>query len=164
MPETKAANIKLLVLDVDGVMTDGKIVINHLGEETKFFDCKDGHGISMLIKAGIDVAIISGRKSRAVEFRAETLGIKDVHLGIKDKEPVILMLMSEKGLKREDVCCMGDDLPDIPMFQHAGFSVAVSDAVREVIRSADMITKKKGGNGAVREVCDLILKSKGKWP
>ncbi|MBN2061433.1 MAG: HAD hydrolase family protein [Deltaproteobacteria bacterium] len=161
--EAKAARIKLLVLDVDGVMTDGRIVINHLGEEIKSFDSKDGHGISMLIKAGIDVAIISGRKSRAVEVRAEALGIKDIHLGVIDKEPVMLWLISEKGLKQEEICCMGDDLPDIPMFHHAGISVAVSDAVTEVCQSADMITKNRGGKGAVREVCEMILKAQGKW-
>ena len=162
--EKKAADIRILVLDVDGVLTDGKIVVNHLGEEIKSFDSKDGHGICLLLKAGIDVAIISGRKSKAVEIRAEALGIKDIHLGINDKGPIILKLISEKRLEEKEVCCMGDDLPDIPMFQHAGISVAVSDAVREVIQSADMITKKRGGNGAVREVCEMILRAKGKWP
>jgi len=162
--EDKAAEIKLLILDVDGVMTDGCVIINDLGQEIKHFSVKDGLGIRLLINAGIEVAIISGRKSKTVEYRAKELGIREVYLGIKDKESLYVKLVNQKGLKRNQVCCVGDDLPDIPMFNQTGLSIAVADAVTEVRDAADFITNNVGGNGAVREVCELILKAQGSWP
>ena len=161
--EKKAANIELLILDVDGVMTNGQILINDLGEEIKSFNVKDGQGLRLLLKAGIDVAIISGRLSRAVEHRAKDLGIKEVHLGVKDKETHCKKLMKRKKLKKDQVCCIGDDLPDLPMFNQAGFKIAVADAVEEVREAANLVTKNKGGNGAVREVCEWILKARNRW-
>ena len=162
--EEKATMIKLLILDVDGVMTDGRIVINKLGEETKYFNVKDGHGLRLLIKADIDVVIISGRKSKASEYRAKDLGIKEIYQGIEDKGALCANLIKQKRLKRDQVCCMGDDLPDIAMFNEAGFSVAVADATMEVRDAAIFTTKNRGGNGAVREVCELILKAQDAWP
>jgi len=156
--------IKLLILDVDGVMTDGSIIINDNGEEIKRFDVKDGFGLKMLMRANIDVVIISGRKAKAVEYRAMNLGIREIYQGVKDKEDLCKKLMQQKKLKKDDVCCMGDDLPDLPMFNQVGISIAVADAVAEVRSSADFITKNKGGKGAVREVCELILKAQKKWP
>lgn len=159
----KAAEIKLFILDVDGVLTDGRIVINDLGQEIKTFDAKDGYGLVRLIEAGIDVIIISGRKSKAVEYRAENLGIHEVYQGVNDKKALYHDLLKQKDILKNQACCIGDDIPDIPMLEDAGLSVAVADAVKEVREMADYVTKKKGGNGAVREVCELILKSMSLW-
>lgn len=160
----KAARIKLLVLDVDGVMTDGRIIITDSGREMKFFNVKDGYGISMLIKTGIDVAVITGRRSENVTHRAFDLGIKHVYQGIKNKKAVCEKLMKEKGLSKEDVCCIGDDLPDLPMFECAALPIAVADAAEEARNAALYVTKNSGGHGAVREICELILKAKNAWP
>lgn len=164
MLEEKAKRIELLVLDVDGVMTDGRIVMNDLGQELKFFNVKDGHGIRLLLYAGIDVAIITGRESETVRLRAADLGIMRVYQGVKEKEAICKKIMAEKGLERDQVCCMGDDLPDIPMLRCAGLPVAVADATIETRETAIYITKAPGGYGAVREVCEIILKAKGAWP
>ncbi len=164
MIEDKAAKIKLLILDVDGVMTDGGITINEQGEERKTFDVKDGQGLHILINVGIDVVIITGRKSKAVEYRARDLGIQEVYQGILDKGAFCSELIQQKGLEKETVCCVGDDLADIPMFHCVGFAVAVADAAPEVCDAAHFITMAKGGKGAVREVCELILKAQGAWP
>ncbi len=164
MIDKKAEKIQLLILDVDGVMTDGRIVMNDLGQEIKFFNVKDGYGIRQLLNAGIDVAIITGRESETVRRRAEDLKIPIVYQGIKDKEAVCKKIMEEKGLVKEQVCCMGDDLPDIPMLNCAGLPVAVSDAAFETREMAAYVTKTPGGYGAVREVCELILKAKDAWP
>ena len=164
MIDEKAKKIQLLVLDVDGVMTDGRIVMNDLGQEIKFFNVKDGHGIRLLLTAGIDVAIITGRESETVRRRALDLGITTVYQGIKDKESVCKKIMEEKGLEKEQVCCMGDDLPDIPMLRCAGLPVAVADATYETRESALFVTRAQGGYGAVREMCEIILKAKGAWP
>lgn len=164
MLNEKAKKIKMLVLDVDGVMTDGRIIMNDLGQEIKAFDVKDGHGIRLLLNAGIEVAIITGRESEAVRRRASDLGIPTVFQGIKDKESVCRRIMKEKGLEKDQVCCMGDDLPDIPMLNCSGFPVAVADATDETRDSAVYVTKAPGGYGAVREVCEIILKAKDAWP
>jgi 3-deoxy-D-manno-octulosonate 8-phosphate phosphatase (KDO 8-P phosphatase) len=164
MMEEKASRIRLLVLDVDGVMTDGRIILNERGEETKHFNAKDGHGLKMLVNAGIDVAIITGRKSGAVEARAKELGIRDVSQGVKDKSSHLASIIQGKALKKDQVCVVGDDLPDLPMFQQAGVAVAVADAAVEVREAANLITKSRGGGGAVREVCELIMKAQNLWP
>ena len=163
MLEDKAAKIKLLILDVDGVMTNGQIVINELGEEIKCFDVKDGQGLKLLMGAGVNVIIISGRKSKTVEYRSKDLGIKEVYQGINDKESLCAELLEQKGLKPDQVCCIGDDLPDVAMFNRIGLPIAVADAVAEVRNAACYVTKNRGGNGAVREVCEIILKSQGIW-
>ena len=163
MLEDIAFKIKMLILDVDGVMTDGKIIIDDHGEEIKHFDAKDGQGLKFLMDAGIEVGIISGRHSKAVAYRAKGLGIREVHLGIADKASLLKEIIQQNDLKREEICCMGDDLPDLAMFGQAGLSVAVADAVPEVLDAAVFITKKGGGRGAVREVCELILRARGQW-
>ena len=160
----KAAGVKLLILDVDGVLTDGRITMNERGEEVKSFDVKDGLGLKMLMSTGIEVVIITGRKSAVVEHRAKELGIDQVWQGIEDKESLCKRIIGEKGFRKKEVCCIGDDLPDLAMFMEAGLRVAVADGVKEVREKADFVTKKKGGYGAVREACELILKSKGAWP
>jgi len=160
----KAARIKLLILDVDGVLTDGRITINERGEEVKSFNVKDGLGLKMLMSTGIEAVIITGRKSMVVEHRAKELGIDEVWQGIKDKRALCKRIIREKGLEKKEICCIGDDLPDLAMFMEAGLRIAVADGVEEVREKADFVTKKKGGCGAVREACELILKSKGAWP
>ena len=160
----KLAAIRLLVLDVDGVLTDGRFFLTESGEEYKAFDSKDGHGLRMLMKGGVRVLIISGRNSKAVDHRAKDLGITGVHQGIKDKGTLLADHLAREGLKKEEVCCVGDDLPDLPLFSYAGVSVAVADAVPELREAATLTTKNRGGAGAVREMCELILKAKGLWP
>ena len=164
MTEQKADKIKLLLLDVDGVMTDGTILLNDLGEEVKAFDVKDGLGLKLLMSGGIEVALVSGRRSSAVECRARELGIKEIYQGVSDKRSLCRRLMREKGLRRQEVCSMGDDLPDLPMFLESGLSITVADAVKEIREASDIITKNKGGRGAVREACEWILRCQGKWP
>ncbi|MBW1801671.1 MAG: HAD hydrolase family protein [Deltaproteobacteria bacterium] len=155
--------IRLLILDVDGVLTDGRIIISEKGVETKEFNVKDGLGIKMLMKAGIEVSIVSSRLSKALEHRARELGIGDIHLGVEDKGLLCQKMIHKKGLTRNQVSCIGDDLPDLSMFKQVGFPVAVADAAEEVREAAKYITRNKGGNGAVREVCEMILKARGKW-
>lgn len=164
MREDWATRIRLLILDVDGVMTDGRIIINEHGEEIKCFHVRDGHGLKLLLGAGIDVVIISGRKSKTVEYRAKELGIREIYQGVKEKESLCRELLQRKKLTRDQVCCMGDDLTDLPMFNQAGIFIAVADAAAEVRDAAIYVTKNRGGNGAVREVCELILKAQHKWP
>jgi 3-deoxy-D-manno-octulosonate 8-phosphate phosphatase (KDO 8-P phosphatase) len=164
MIEEKAVKIRLFFLDVDGVMTDGRISLNEEGvEETKTFDVKDGLGLEMLISGGVEVVVVTGRRSRVVETRAKYLGVNEIYQGVVDKGAICRQLMNEKGLKRHEVCCMGDDLPDLPMFAEAGLRIAVADAVKEVREASDFVTRSKGGDGAVRETCELLLKCQGKW-
>jgi YrbI family 3-deoxy-D-manno-octulosonate 8-phosphate phosphatase len=164
MLKEKAAKIKLLILDVDGVMTDGRILLNDRGEEIKCFDVKDGQGLRLLMNAGLDVVLVTGRRSKAVEYRAKDLGIREVYQEIDDKGSLCDKLLESKRLDSEQVCCIGDDLPDIPLFNRVGLPVAVADAAVEVRDAACHITKMGGGQGAVREVCELILKAQGFWP
>ncbi len=154
----------MLILDVDGVLTDGRITINEKGEEVKSFNVKDGLGLKILMSTGIEVVIITGRKSMVVKHRAKELGIDEVWQGIKDKRMLCKKIIGEKGLKKEEVCCIGDDLPDLAMFMEAGLRIAVADGVEEICEEADFVTKKNGGYTAVREVCEWILNSKGVWP
>lgn len=162
--DSKAAQIKLIFLDVDGVLTDGRITINGGGEETKSFDVKDGHGLKMLMAGGVEVVLITGRTSAALSRRAEDLGIEEVHQGVEDKRALCKRLLAHKGLESMNACAVGDDIPDLDMFHEVGLCIAVADAAEEVREAADFITRLKGGFGAVREVCEWILKSQGKWP
>lgn len=156
-----AANIKMVVFDVDGVFTDGRIWINHLGEETKSFHVRDGHGVRMLIHYGVHVAVLSGRESKAVDVRMQELGITDVLQGHIDKRTAFTELIDKKKLPAEQVAFVGDDIIDVPAMQLAGLSFAVADAHQWVKSHANHITQELGGHGAVREVCELILDSKG---
>jgi 3-deoxy-D-manno-octulosonate 8-phosphate phosphatase (KDO 8-P phosphatase) len=159
----KMKTIRLLVLDVDGVMTDGKIIMNDMGREIKNFNVKDGHGIKILMKYGIDVILLTGRRSAVVEHRAKDIGIEEVHQGIFNKREKFEEILRNKSFNYENIAFMGDDIVDIPLLKRVGFSVAVADAVEEVKKCVDYITKKAGGDGAVREVCELILQAQGKW-
>lgn len=158
-----AKNIKLLILDVDGVMTDGSIILDNEDNEFKVFNVRDGHGIKMLVKAGVQVAIISGRQSKVVERRARELGISEVYQRCHMKTVAFDHIMEKYGLTGKEVAYMGDDIVDIPVFKRVGLSVAVSDAIDETKKFALMVTKDPGGRGAVREICDFLLRSKGLW-
>lgn len=159
----KAKNIKLLILDVDGVMTDGSIILDNNGNELKRFHVRDGHGIKMLQKVGIAVGIITGRRSKVVEVRAKELGIKEVHQKIFKKSAVYEKLLKKYKCKDENVAFMGDDIVDQELLKRAGLSAAPCDAEEAARKFADMVTKKGGGRGAVREFSDLILKATGLW-
>jgi 3-deoxy-D-manno-octulosonate 8-phosphate phosphatase (KDO 8-P phosphatase) len=158
-----AKKIKLLILDCDGVLTDGRILMTAEGDEMKTFDVRDGHGIVMLHRAGLRTAIISGRKSAVVQRRAKELGIAHVHEMAWVKLEPYQKILEEEGLSDTEVCYVGDDVVDIPLLRRAGFAVAVADAVAEVKAHSHYITKCKGGRGAVREVIELILNAQGKW-
>ena len=157
----RAKKIEFLLLDVDGILTDGRIFIDGYGNELKTFHIHDGHGIVLLKKSGIGVGIISGRSSRSVEYRAKELNITEVYQGITDKVSVYKQLAGKYNLSEDQVAFMGDDLIDIPLLRIVGFSATAADAVREVREVVDMISDKMGGGGAVREVTDFILKAKG---
>lgn len=159
----KMRRVKVLILDVDGVLTDGRIIINDDGQETKCFDVRDGHGLKLIRRAGIEVMFLTGRKSRVVEHRARELGVDQVHQGALDKLAVFQEILARGGLVPEQTAYMGDDIVDLPVLRRAGFSVTVCDAHAEVVRAADLVTKNPGGRGAVREVCELILKAQDKW-
>ncbi|MHC4116117.1 MAG: KdsC family phosphatase [Planctomycetota bacterium] len=155
--------IELLALDVDGVLTDGTLTINADGSETKSFNTLDGHGLRMWQRAGLKVALISGRESAPTQLRAEQLEIEHVFQNCHFKLPVMEELLKRIGLAPEKVAYIGDDLPDLPVMRHVGFSVAVANAVDEVKRHADYVTARPGGSGAVREVIEHILKGTEKW-
>jgi len=161
--DKKLENIKLLVLDVDGVLTDGSIVINADKTETKKFNSLDGHGIRMWQRAGLEVAIISGRFSVPTQLRADQIGIKHVFQDCHYKLPQLKELVENQGLTAEEIAYIGDDLPDLPAVRYAGFGVAVADAVAEVREHADYVTKASGGSGAVRELIEYILKRTDRW-
>lgn len=156
-----AAAIQMVVFDVDGVFTDGRIWINHLGEETKSFHVRDGHGVRMLIHYGVQVAVLSGRKSAAVNARMQELGVTDVLQGHIDKRSAFAELVNSKNIQAEHVAFVGDDIIDVQAMQLAGLSIAVADAHEWVQSYSDHITQECGGMGAVREVCELILDAKG---
>ncbi len=159
----KVRKVKLLILDVDGVMTDGRIIMDDAGLESKAFDVKDGQGLKMLMRSGVDVVLLTGRRSRVVDRRAADLGIAEVHQGILNKVEAFTEILKCRQMKPEETACVGDDVVDIPMLRRAGFSFAVADAVPEVRRIVDHVTRRRGGRGAVREVCEVILKARGRW-
>jgi 3-deoxy-D-manno-octulosonate 8-phosphate phosphatase (KDO 8-P phosphatase) len=153
---------RLLVLDVDGVLTDGRLYYGAGGEELKVFHVRDGHGIKQVARAGVAVAIISGRKSAAVKRRAKDLGIRHVYQGIDDKLAALRSLARKLGVDLAACVCVGDDTPDAPILNAAGVGIAVADAHADALAAADLVTRIKGGRGAVREVCDWIMAARGK--
>jgi 3-deoxy-D-manno-octulosonate 8-phosphate phosphatase (KDO 8-P phosphatase) len=159
----KLKRIKLLLLDVDGVLTDGSVIYHDTGAETKVFHNKDGLGIRMLMDAGIEVGIVTGRTSRALRHRCDNLGISLVFDQVRDKTGVLEVISKQKGVGAEHIAFVGDDLLDIPLMKKVGLSVAVADAHETVVEHADMVTDAQGGAGAVREVCEAILKAQGLW-
>lgn len=161
--KTKLANIDLLLLDVDGVLTDGSITYSDSGEQIKSFHSRDGLGLRLLMDSGIGVGIITGRKSKALEYRCENLGITLLFDGIKDKSKALDTISARTGIAAENIAFVGDDLIDLPVMKRVGLSFCVPEAPEEVKTHSDIITSQKGGRGAVREICDSILKARGLW-
>ncbi len=159
----RARKIKLLILDCDGVLTDGRIIMLPGSDETKAFDVKDGHGIVMAQRAGLRIAIISGRKSSAVRARAKELGVAHLYEMAWVKTEPYEKVLAEEGLADEEVCYVGDDVVDIPLMRRAGLGVAVADAVEETKQHSHIVTERGGGRGAVREVIEFILRAQDKW-
>ena len=155
--------IKLLALDVDGVLTDGSIYISPAGEVFKGFNAKDGMGISCALRSGLQIAVITGRQSPIVERRCEELGITLLQQGVKDKRLALQQMAQKLGLVREEIAYMGDDLNDIPAFKASGLNLVPADAAIEVMAVADIITKASGGRGAVREAITMILAAQDNW-
>lgn len=155
--------IKLLLLDVDGVMTDGRIIYDNDGGESKAFDVKDGHGLKLLQRAGIRVGIITGRQSAIVDRRAAELGIDLVYQGAKDKRLPFQEILQRLQLTPAEVAYVGDDIVDLPVMRQVGFAATVADAIEDVKTFADLVTRRRGGRGAVREICDHLLKESGRW-
>jgi len=153
----QASNIKLFVSDIDGVWTDGTVIMNADGGESVVFSILDGFGLISLMRNNIEIAIISGRDNPAVAARAKKLGVKEVHLGFLNKGDLIKKIISQRDLKISEVASMGDDLPDLEMFEHSGLCFAPPNAVNEVKDAADYVCTTPAGHGAVREVCDLLL-------
>lgn len=156
-------DINFLIVDVDGVLTDGRIFCSDKGDEQKVFHVKDGSGIAFWHRAGKKTAILSGRKSKAVEHRAKELGIEEVYQDATKKLEVYEKILKKHRLKDEEVCYIGDDLIDIPVLRRVGFAVAVAGSPPEVLEGVDYVTRTSGGQGAVREVVEKILKFQGKW-
>lgn len=157
----KAKSLKLLILDVDGVLTDGRLFFDDKGKEYKFFHARDGHGIKLLRQTGVEVAVISGRKSKSVALRMKNLGIEHVYQGHENKISAFNEVLEKLAIKPEQAAHVGDDLLDLPIMTRVGFAVAVKDANFAVKQYADWCTQTEGGQGAVREVCDLIMQAQG---
>jgi len=159
----KAKKLKLLILDVDGVLTDGKLFFDNEGNEYKSFHARDGHGIKLLRQTGVEVAIISGRKSNSVALRMKSLGIEHVYQGHENKRMAFQEILQNLQLSPNQVAHVGDDLLDLPIMTQVGFAIAVQDANFAVKQYADWCTQTLGGQGAVREVCDLIMQVQGSF-
>ena len=155
--------IKLAIFDVDGVLTDGSIMLDDHGNETKRFYARDGLGLRVWMKLGFYVAIITGRAGMAVTHRASELGITHVYQGVKDKGAALQELLRELDLRPEEAAVLADDLPDLPMMRVAGYAMAVGDGASEVRSAAAFVTVRPGGHGAVRESIEHLLKAKGRW-
>ncbi|MFZ5585055.1 MAG: KdsC family phosphatase [Thermodesulfobacteriota bacterium] len=159
----RAAAVRLLVLDVDGVLTDGRVVYDDQGRELKYFDVRDGHGLKLLQRAGYQIVWLSGRGSEANRVRARELGVDHLLEQIKVKLPALTELIQARGLTPDQVAFMGDDLIDLPPMRAAGLALCPADAVPEVLAMAHWVSRHPGGRGAVREACEFLLKSSGAW-
>ena len=159
----RASCVRLLILDVDGVLTDGSLYFGPREELFKVFHVRDGHGVKMAQRAGIEVAFLSGRRSDPAFVRAKELGVIRYYEGLRDKVAVLEELCRTLNLTPKEVAVVGDELVDLPLFHRVGLAVAVADAVPEVKAAAHWVTENPGGKGAVREVTDLILKATGAW-
>jgi 3-deoxy-D-manno-octulosonate 8-phosphate phosphatase (KDO 8-P phosphatase) len=158
----RAKRVRLVVFDVDGVLTDGRLFLGDQGNESVCFDIKDGLGLVMLRDSGLELAVISGRKSAVVASRMAELGVKHVYLGCIDKLQVFVSLLDRLGLASAEAAYVGDDVPDLPVMERAGLAIAVGDAAERVTQVAHWQTTALGGRGAVREVCELILGAQGR--
>lgn len=159
----RALRVKLLLLDVDGVLTDGRIVYDSRGRDSKFFDVHDGLGVYLLKRAGIPTILITAKGSRAIKPRARDMQVDAVFENISPKTAVLDKILKKYNLKEDQICFMGDDLVDLCLMKKVGFPIAVFNACREIKEKAAYVTLREGGRGAVREVAELILKAKDKW-
>ena len=159
----KAKRIKLLLLDVDGVLTDGGIVMDNRGEEIKRFDVRDGHGIRMLMRARVQVGFITGRSSRVVTHRAKDLGIRIVYQKVYNKIEVYQKIKRRTGLQDQEIAYVGDDIVDLPILRKVGLAMTVRDCWTGLKPLVDYVTIREGGRGAVREIVELLLRAQGKW-
>ncbi|MGB5438828.1 MAG: 3-deoxy-manno-octulosonate-8-phosphatase KdsC [Gammaproteobacteria bacterium] len=157
----KAAAIRLLIFDVDGVLTDGSLSIGDDGQEYKTFNSRDGHGIKMLQKYGVTIAIITGRTSRVVEHRMENLGITHVYQGKLEKLPAFEELIAQLGISPEETAYVGDDVVDLPVMRRVGLAIAVQDAHELVLKHSHWQTPSAGGRGAARDVCEMLMQARG---
>ena len=157
----RARRIRLVVFDVDGVLTDGSLYITDAGEEFKAFHSQDGHGMKMLKATGIQLAIVTGRTSRSVELRAQNLGVGILYQGVEDKLVVFEQILASFGFEEESCAYMGDDVVDLPVMLRCGLAVAVPDAPPLVKSRAHYVTRQRGGRGAVRELCEIIMHAQG---
>ena len=162
LPE-RYATIEMLVLDVDGVLTDGRIIYSDRGDELKSFHVRDGSGLKLWTQLGKKAGIITGRRSAIVQRRADELGITAVIQGSSDKKAAFEQMLAEVKMSREQTCAIGDDIVDLPMLRACGLAVSVADACPEALADADYVTRARGGHGAVREVIELILRAQGSW-
>ncbi|MCP3688372.1 MAG: 3-deoxy-manno-octulosonate-8-phosphatase KdsC [Gammaproteobacteria bacterium] len=158
----KASAVRLVIFDIDGVLTNGGLQFDNQGREYKTFNSLDGQGIRMLLECGIEVAIITGRQSDLVEHRMRDLGVELIYQGNRDKRPAFAELLNKTGLQASQVAYLGDDLPDLPVMSRVGLAIAVQNAHAFVKQQADWETKASGGTGAAREACDFILSVQGK--
>jgi len=159
----KAEKVKLLLLDVDGVLTDGRIIIDDFGVETKQFDVRDGLGIVLLMRFGIQVGFITGRSSAVVQHRASELGVRIVYQRVGNKLETYRSIRENSSLQDEQIAYAGDDVVDLPVLRHVGLSITVSNGWPELFSSVDYVTSAKGGRGAVREIAELVLNAQNKW-
>ncbi len=155
--------IRLLAMDVDGVLTDGSLNIGAEGELFKAFNAKDGMGISLAMRNGLEIALITGRRSEIIHRRAEELGITLLYEGVKDKALQLKQIAAERGISLDEIAYMGDDLNDLPAMVQAGISFAPADAAKDVLKAVNAVASCNGGRGAVREIIELILEAQGKW-
>ncbi|MBR3889921.1 HAD hydrolase family protein [bacterium] len=160
----KASKIKLMAFDVDGVFTDGSLTFGEDGKEYKTFNAKDGQGVVCVQRAGIITVIITARENGTVAHRAKNLGITELHQGVKFKLPVLEKIVEERGLTLENVSYMGDDLPDVCILEKVGLACCPNDAVDEVRNICDFVSLKNGGRGAIRELCDFVLRAQNIEP
>ena len=163
MIENRLKQIKMVLLDVDGVLPSGEIIYSDSGDQIKIFDVKDGVGIRLLKEAGIKVGIITGRKGRALHHRCQNLGIDVVFDGIRNKDQALEKIAALTGIDAQAIAFVGDDLPDLPVMKRVGLAVAVADAHEIIRQRAHIVTRAKGGRGAVREISETILKTQGVW-
>ncbi len=159
----KLSQIRLLLLDVDGVLTDGSLIYNGTGSEIKIFNVKDGLGLRLLMEAGIKVGIVTGRKSKALQDRCTDLGIPYLFAGVGDKAAMLATISAQTGVAPENAAFVGDDLPDLALMQRVGLAIAVANAHRRVRNCAHWVTSAAGGDGAVREICEALLMAQGLW-
>jgi len=163
MAINKLKQVKVLLIDVDGVLTDGGIIYDNDGVETKVFNVRDGLGIKLLLKAGIVVGIVTGRASNALHHRCKDLGIDLIFDGVSNKGAILEDVLEVTGVRSEQIAFVGDDLPDLPLLKRVGVSIAAGDAQETVVNNVDMVTDSNGGAGVVREVSEAILKAQGLW-